>query len=390
MPDVRADRERHCFRCADGGKVRERQGHWPEGRTALHTPSRDLVFLHGAGALSALDAQSGDLAWQIPARGHVYISLVRDRLYVGEAGDLSAVDWTTGRVNRRYQLENSISFFGSDGATVAVGQWVISRGFAVRFLLGLDAATGRELWRFPEGYEGYFEPVAFIGSTIYVEGRQGWAKWLLALDARTGRERWCIPCGWINRKDPVNPVCPWSDGTILVCDPENADAWAKVVDPGSGEMLWRPAPGWSQPGVTPVEIGAASELALVAAITKDGEAIGFTTDRPDPVWRFSPDRHPDAGELEFVEVKNIGNDARSDDGYCFNWFRSGYTRSDSSGALLLMDEHNLYLLDGRTGRQTWRSPLALSGLNPESVRAYRYGDRLFVTDGHVLAAFRRE
>lgn len=187
-----------------------------------------LLYVSGT-RLVAVDAATGAVRWTAPAPiGSGRLGMVSSpavavgRVFVGSAdGSLYALDAATGAVAWRFATGSSVStspavvagvvYFGNDAGTVYAvaaqtgalvwtakpGRWLDASSPAVaggrvfvvaekRVLVALDAATGRELWRFATKAGSGGWPVV-AGDVVYLGSDE---RILYALDAATGTERW--------------------------------------------------------------------------------------------------------------------------------------------------------------------------------------------------------
>lgn len=155
-----------------------------------------------------------------------------------------------------------------DGRMYVTGSWSI--------VYALDAATGKELWRYdpkvPKSWAQYAccdvvnRGVAVWGDSVFVGTLDGY---LVALDAATGKERW--------RTDTIDRQPPYTitgaprvvNGMVFIGN-GGADygvrGYISAYDADSGEMLWR---FYTVPGNP--EDGFESEVLEDAAATWNGE-----------------------------------------------------------------------------------------------------------------------
>ncbi len=197
----------------------------------------------------ALDAASGEPLWEYrrdapppgdsyggppPGRAHRNIAIYRDMIYLNTAdAHVVALDARTGDVAWDTDVGQGVGFQFSSGAIVADGRVVSGLTGCGRYrddtcyIVGLDAATGRELWR---------------TSTIARPGERGGDSWGdLPLMFRAGSDSW-IPGSY----DPITRTLfhgtsqakPWAraargtDGDVLYTNSTLA------LDPDTGEMKW--------------------------------------------------------------------------------------------------------------------------------------------------------
>jgi alcohol dehydrogenase (cytochrome c) len=149
-----------------------------------------VMFVHGFGdKVQALDAETGDLLWQYsrrlpkdrPATVKRGIALYGGRVYVPTSdAHIVALDARTGNVAWDQPVADPKAGYGmTGGPLVAKGKVMIGttgRAPGGNFIVALDAATGKEAWRF---------------STIAKPGEPGGNTWNgLAYDKRNGASVW--------------------------------------------------------------------------------------------------------------------------------------------------------------------------------------------------------
>ena len=197
----------------------------------------------------ALDAATGELLWEYrrdapapgesyggppPGRAHRNLAIYEDKIYLNSAdAHVIALDARTGEVVWDNDVGKGVGFQFSSGAIVADGKVVSGLTSCGRYrddtcyIVALDAATGRELWR---------------TSTIAKPGERGGDSWGdLPLMFRAGSDSW-IPGSY----DPITRTLfhgtsqakPWAsaargtDGDVLYTNSTLA------LDLDTGEMKW--------------------------------------------------------------------------------------------------------------------------------------------------------
>jgi len=202
--------------------------------------ANDRVLCSGYGTLVALDAHTGEKLWRVrvghdinapPAvigdtvyvttnnggesvdRGVVALSLedgskqwraipdvditssptvVDDTVYVGSAEHedpskgVLALDRSDGTVQWQFEADEGITTPAVDDGTVYVGGTVSVDGIEQSILYGLDAETGKQLWRRELNGEGMNGAPTVVNDTVYVT-----RLWHLhAIDATDGTKKW--------------------------------------------------------------------------------------------------------------------------------------------------------------------------------------------------------
>jgi outer membrane protein assembly factor BamB len=166
-----------------------------------------VFFAAGDDGVFALDAARGTLAWHVHPPGHIDCSPVVDgpRLYVGsgltntqKTTALYCLDPTDGR--ELWHVATDLPVWGSPGVAgdllfVPLGngrllESVEPPGRPAGAMLCLDAATGRERWRYPVG-DGILVGPTLDGDRVYFGARDGSCH---CLD-RDGRSCWSADLG---------------------------------------------------------------------------------------------------------------------------------------------------------------------------------------------------
>lgn len=215
------------------------------------------------GAFHAVDARRGARRWRVATgpemawpwgheSGDVYTSspAVANELVVFGSGDghVYAVDARTGR--RRWRARTG----GRVRSSPAIADGMVFTGSADGRVYAFDLASGEERWRFDtEGTRLESAKFGFDrrtvqsspsveGGTVYVGARDGF---LYALDAATGRERWRFDhqVSWVNTSPAV------SEGTVYAGSSDGQ--FVQAVDAATGRERWRAKTGvtWSSPAV---------------------------------------------------------------------------------------------------------------------------------------------
>lgn len=209
-----------------------------------------IMYLANPGEIvHALDAATGELIWEYrrdapapgasfggppPGRAHRNLAIYQDRIYLNTAdAHIIALDVRTGDAVWDTDVGQGVGFQFSSGSIVADGKVIAGLTGCGRYrddtcyIVGLDAVTGRELWR---------------TSTIALPGERGGDSWGdLPVMFRAGSDSW-IPGSY----DPVTRTLfhgtsqakPWAraargtDGDVLYTNSTLA------LDPDTGEMKW--------------------------------------------------------------------------------------------------------------------------------------------------------
>ncbi len=135
--------------------------------------------------LIAVRAESGEEAWRFPtASGDASAVYADETIFVaGSDGSVYALDPDNGSVKWSHAL-------GTETArTPAFADGVLFAGTTDGQLVALDGQTGDERWRF-QGDAGLVSSTVIAGGTIYQAIRDSETNALYAIDAADGREQW--------------------------------------------------------------------------------------------------------------------------------------------------------------------------------------------------------
>ena len=193
--------------------------------------------------------------------------------------------------------------------TVYFGSWDT-------YLYAVDAATGREKWKFKTGEDaenhnqtGIQSSPAIVDGTVYFGCRDSH---LYAVDAATGQEKWKVKITWINASPAVR------DGVVYFGT--SIPALFVALDARTGKELYRttlPLPVFSSPALAgDLACFGSFNGSLYAADLKTGKvAWEFRTDaaKKNSGAYFKADGSPDFGALfqsRFFEIGSFGAGVR--------------------------------------------------------------------------------
>jgi len=172
--------------------------------------------------LISLDAEKGDVIWQIPIEsayreshgdGARATPTVNDgRVYIlGANGRLLCVDAETGKEIWDRKFKNKPTWAYSGSVLIEGDMAIVSPGSGDGALLALDKVSGKEIWHCGEDAAGYATPYPFtFNGKRYVIGFM--AKAAIIAEVNTGKLVWRMP--WETSWD-VNAASPIVDGDKL-------------------------------------------------------------------------------------------------------------------------------------------------------------------------------
>jgi eukaryotic-like serine/threonine-protein kinase len=146
-----------------------------------------------------------------------------------DKGHLFALDLVQRNVRWRFDTDGDL-------APPAVADGVVYVGGRAGALYALDAASGKELWRFAAPAAVSTIP-AITGDTIYTGDSDGR---LYALDRATGAERWQIQLAGsitIHMDDAQGYIIP-GHGLLYVSTSDNPSDHLYAIDPRSQRIVW--------------------------------------------------------------------------------------------------------------------------------------------------------
>lgn len=193
-----------------------------------------------------IDGESGRVVWKYPTGARIRSSpaVANGVVYVGNFdGVFSALDARSGKLRWKYATEGAsidLAKWGFDRRSIdsspSVADGVVTFGSRDAHQYGLDAATGRLLWRFAhptdapphdalawcEGSPAADAGVSFVGSS---DGH-----FVNAIELRTGREIW-------RHATPERVIgSPALSGDLVVFGCEDGNVFA--VDRKDGSLVW--------------------------------------------------------------------------------------------------------------------------------------------------------
>jgi len=246
---------------------------------SLADGSERWVHRGGAAAPLAWGFENGDYFTSSP------VALGEDAVIVGgRDGRLVALDAATGRERWRYDAGAQI--WGS----LAVGDGTVVVGDQRGRVHAVDAGTGRPLWRFRAAADslrssnfGYDRQTiqsspAVAGQTVLLGARDGF---LYAINLRTGRERWRFDhqVSWVNASPAI------SDGVVYAA---SSDAgFADALDLATGRELWRTTGlgvSWSSPLVAGEFLYVATSRGWLYALDRKTGARRWAYRADGAIW----------------------------------------------------------------------------------------------------------
>jgi outer membrane protein assembly factor BamB len=196
-----------------------------------------VYFGAGDGRVYAVDAATGKEKWHAQTGGRVRASPAVDasQVYAGSAdGRVYAFDRATGAETWKFETEGVKLFsgdFGYDRRTVqsspAVANGMVFAGARDGWIYAIDAATGRERWRFDHKISWINTSPAVVEGVVYAGSSD--AQFVQALDAATGKELWRTTTGttWSS---------PAVSGDMLYAG--DGQGRLHALDRNSGKLLW--------------------------------------------------------------------------------------------------------------------------------------------------------
>lgn len=147
-----------------------------------------VFFGSSDGNVYALNANTGELKWKFEVKGSIHCSpvLYKNTLYIGSwDANLYAIDIQTGKQRWKFETGTQLGFKGIE-STVAVANDMVYFGARDPFLFALNAETGKLVWKYDAAYSWIISSAVVAGDVLYVGTSDTFA--LLGLDAKTGKE----------------------------------------------------------------------------------------------------------------------------------------------------------------------------------------------------------
>ncbi|MNE30774.1 Serine/threonine-protein kinase AfsK [compost metagenome] len=147
-----------------------------------------IFFGSSDGNVYALNANTGELKWKFEAKGSIHCSpvLYKNTLYIGSwDANLYAIDIQTGKQRWKFETGTQTGFKGIE-STVAVANGMVYFGARDPFLFALNAETGTLVWKYDAAYSWIISTAVVVDDVLYVGTSDTFA--LLGLDAKTGKE----------------------------------------------------------------------------------------------------------------------------------------------------------------------------------------------------------
>ena len=199
---------------------------------------------------------------------------------------------------------------------------VVYVGAPNRFVYAVDAASGKEIWRFETSGQVSGTPTVAEGRVYF--GHQGGDKQFYAVDAKTGQQVWSKPLGW------AWVGASYARGKLFVGTVEGDILCLRA---STGEMLWKRE---TTGGIYPAPATDASKLYTGAW---GGHYFGLDQESGEMHWAYYIPRGPGGGQAQ----RNV--------------------ISPDSGAPVLVGDRmfasvggSAFALDTKTGRQIWNYP----------------------------------
>jgi eukaryotic-like serine/threonine-protein kinase len=147
-----------------------------------------VFFGSSDGNVYALNANTGQLKWKFETKGSIHCSpvLCKSTLYIGSwDANLYAIDIVTGKLRWQFETEKKAGFKGIE-STVAVAGGMVYFGARDPFLFAVNAETGKLVWKYDAAYSWIISSAVVANDVVYVGTSDTFA--LVGLDAKTGKE----------------------------------------------------------------------------------------------------------------------------------------------------------------------------------------------------------
>jgi outer membrane protein assembly factor BamB len=257
-------------------------GPGPKATPLLHRGH--LYTLGISGIVSAFDAQSGKLIWQIPAdKEHPYYGgsvsplAVDDSIVVhpGNYGPLTAFDAKSGAVRWKYTGDGG-AFASPILAEVDGIEQIIS--LMDHFVVSLSVSDGRLLWRHPWGRSLHITPLVYRDTVIVSGQNMG----VTALAPVRHHNEWSVSVAWETKDVSMFLSNPVIVGDALFGLSHRASGQFFALDAATGKVLWLGEPREA----TNTAVAKAGDLVFL--LNDDAELIVARSSRArfEPIKRY--------------------------------------------------------------------------------------------------------
>ena len=246
----------------------------------------DMVYVasnaqgDGDAVTYALSAAAGRQAWHTKPSGLIPYAASQDAVYgfqltdAGQSTSVVALGATTGRPLWTYRAGKMLDDAGLGSLAYANGMVFIGGGLSDAFtpaagtVSAIDAATGREIWKFPAGQLAQFPAVA-DGVLYAVDGQQ---EQVVALHAATGTRIWQAGVGQALLGELFT-----TDGAVI--------GWTLggsvfALDASTGHKLWQR----SSTGGIPIFAAVGVVLLVGSGKSADGSVHAINARTGTPAW----------------------------------------------------------------------------------------------------------
>ena len=214
-------------------------GRWsytpPTGARALASPVEADGFLVTAdldGTVSALHADTGELAWQVSLGSAIQgtPALANGRAFVPMIGGAIVA---LGLADGTQLWATDLGGMNVSSPAVVNGDIIVGAGLPQQLIVRLDGTTGAVVWQSPPGMEEFSNTPPAVGGGLVVVGTNGGHYY--AFDAATGLPRWDYRADGI-----VNIASPLIVGGHVYLAGGGESDRVHAVDAATGTAL----PGW--------------------------------------------------------------------------------------------------------------------------------------------------
>lgn len=254
-------------------------------RTSVHdnltdsTPTLEgqvlFVAVHST-ALEALNAHNGQVYWQFETHEKIQAPplAVNGRVYLASRTTVWALDASSGKL--LWKFHHGVEGWPTSAAPTMMGNVLyIGLGSGTQFW-ALNVANGQMLWSFDTG-DRITSTALVANNTVYVAT---WHGLIYALERSTGSKLWSYSLNARLKQTVVDGVggsMAWAEGRLYVGDYRGT---LLCIDASKGREIWRYATG-TEILATPV-----ISAGLVYFGSGDGYFYALNTHTGRPSWRY--------------------------------------------------------------------------------------------------------
>jgi outer membrane protein assembly factor BamB len=251
--------------CSQGGAGSFRAGYF----YGAPVVANGMIYVaYFSGVVYAIDAASGQQAWNYDLKSHIAggLAVAGGTVLVGSSnGNISALDAGNGTLKWEFSSKDEI--WGAP----AVADGVVYFGSLDHSLYALNATDGKEKWEFrTEG--GIGSTPLVVGGVVYVGS---FDHKFYAIDGETGAQKWVFE----GSRDWFWCAATYDDGTIYAASLDNN---VYALEAGNGTVAWpQPFKASNRVKSSPIIVSG-----LLVVASENGNVYGLDPKTGKKEWEF--------------------------------------------------------------------------------------------------------